>query len=89
VLLDYWPTTGNQTQLWTTVRNAALLLLANDRTRPAALTLMAADAAGAASVVGGDSGYPLVRAQATVGERLPDEELTDAPSAWCPCRRPR
>ena len=76
MLLDYWPATGNHTQLWTTVRNAARLLLDHDRVRAAALLLTAADVAGSASAVGGDSGDPLVRARATVGERLGAEELS-------------
>ena len=44
-LLDYWQTTGNRTMLWTTARNAAQLLLDQDRNHTAAIVLAAADAA--------------------------------------------
>jgi tetratricopeptide (TPR) repeat protein len=75
MLLDYWPSAGNQTQLWTTVRNAALLLLDQGRTLAAALMLRAADAADSASAVGGDSGARLTQAHDTVARLLGPSEL--------------
>jgi len=48
-LLEYWQTTGNATQFWTTARNVAWLLLEHERERTAALLLSAADAAESAA----------------------------------------
>ena len=50
-LIVMWRRTGQNTQLWTTVRNAAALLAAADRPRAAALLLVAADAEPGAAVV--------------------------------------
>jgi tetratricopeptide (TPR) repeat protein len=76
MLLDYWPSTGNQTQLWTTVRNAALLLMGNGRPAVAALLLAAADASDSASAIGGHSGDPLTRAVDRLENLLDQAELT-------------
>jgi tetratricopeptide (TPR) repeat protein len=70
MLLDYWPVTGNRTQLWTTLRNAALLLLDVGRAEAAALLLASADTADASSSVGGDSGSRLARAPERLAELL-------------------
>ena len=70
MLLDYWPVTGNQTQLWTTVRNAALLLLDVGRVETAALLLASADAAGSASSVGGASGSRVTLASERLQELM-------------------
>jgi predicted ATPase/DNA-binding SARP family transcriptional activator len=43
-LLEYWQTTGNRIQFWTTARNVAWLLLEHGYQRTAALLLAAADA---------------------------------------------
>jgi predicted ATPase/DNA-binding SARP family transcriptional activator len=51
-LLQYWRWTGQQTQLWTTARNAAGLLAATGSTDVAALLLLSADATPAAAAVG-------------------------------------
>lgn len=50
-LLRYWTTTGNTTQLWTTLRNVAWLLADQGRLADAAALLAAADAADSASGV--------------------------------------
>ncbi len=53
-LLDRWYRAGSSTQLWTTARNAARLLVAHgDAPQTAALLLAAADAADAAAAVTG------------------------------------
>ena len=75
MLLRYWPVTGNQTQLWTTVRNAALLLLDWGRHDTAALLLAAADSADSASSVGGESGSRLAEAYRRLPELLDPDEL--------------
>jgi predicted ATPase/DNA-binding SARP family transcriptional activator len=51
-LLDLWRRTGQQTQLWTTARNAAGLLAATGSPRTAALLLICADAQPGAAAVG-------------------------------------
>jgi predicted ATPase/DNA-binding SARP family transcriptional activator len=51
-LIDYWRRTGQSTQLWTTVRNAAGLLASAGRSSTAALLLICADAAPGAAAVG-------------------------------------
>jgi hypothetical protein len=77
MLLGYWPVTGNQTQLWTTVRNAALLMLDRDRVTVAALLLARADAADSAASVGGESGSRLALAAERLQQLLdPDEQLS-------------
>ena len=50
-LIVMWRRTGQNTQLWTTVRNAAALLAAAGRPRTAALLLVTADAEPGAAVV--------------------------------------
>ena len=50
-ILDYWHSTGHQTQLWTTARNAAQLLAGEGRGRAAALLLIRADETPAAASV--------------------------------------
>ncbi|QBR91153.1 BTAD domain-containing putative transcriptional regulator [Nocardioides euryhalodurans] len=51
-LLDAWRRTGQETQLWTTARNAAGLLAAAGRSEAAARLLICADAAPGAATVG-------------------------------------
>lgn len=50
-LLDYWHSTGHQTQLWTTARNSAQLLADQGRTGAAAMLLIRADATPGAAAV--------------------------------------
>lgn len=77
VLLDHWPVTGNRTQLWTTVRNAAALLLQQGRVRTAALLLARAGAADSASAVGGASGGRLSAAHESLTALLGPAELVE------------
>ncbi len=51
-LLDHWRRTGQETQLWTTARNAAGLLSAVGRPETAALLVLRADVAPGAAAVG-------------------------------------
>ena len=67
MLLDYWLSAGDKTQLWTTARNAALLLLEHGHSRPAASLLVAADNAGSAATISGDTAVRMQ--QATPGWR--------------------
>ena len=53
-LLDYWRSTGHGPQLWTTARNAAMLLAAQGHDREAALVLLRADASSEAAAVDAD-----------------------------------
>lgn len=53
-LLGYWRWTGQQTQLWTTARNAAGLLADCDHTGTAVLLLLGAESSPGAAVVGQD-----------------------------------
>lgn len=69
-LLDYWLSTGNRTQLWTTARNAAWLLLEHGRNRVAAILLTAADAADAAAAVDAGAAARAARAYATLDDLL-------------------
>ncbi|MFT3834662.1 MAG: BTAD domain-containing putative transcriptional regulator [Micropruina sp.] len=86
-LLRYWTTTGNTTQLWTTMRNIAWLLADRDRLGDAAVLLRAADAAPSAAAVdsgtairgrrivqAGISGVPL---EAAAAVRLADRVLAE------------
>ena len=54
-LLRYWTTTGNSTQLWTTLRNVGWLLADQGRLPEAATLLAAADAAPAAAALDAES----------------------------------
>jgi len=53
-LLDYWRSTGHGPQLWTTARNAAMLLATQGHDREAALLLLRADASSEAAAVDAD-----------------------------------
>lgn len=53
-LLDYWRSTGHGPQLWTTARNAAVLLAAQGHAREAALLLLRADDSSKAAAVDAD-----------------------------------
>jgi hypothetical protein len=74
MLLDYWNRTGNATQLWTTIRNVARLLLAHGIDADAALLLAAADAAASASRLTGEDAARAEREQASVEARLGSAE---------------
>jgi len=74
-LIDYWRRTGQATQLWTTARNAASLLSSVDRSRTAALLLLAADSEPGAAAVGPEIAWFSGRAFTAVGEIVEDEEL--------------
>ena len=70
LLLDYWNLTGSATQLWTTLRNVARLVLDHGLHAAAALLLAAADGAASASRLTGDDAVNAEREQALLAERL-------------------
>lgn len=76
-LLDLWRRTGQQTQLWTTARNAAGLLAGTGSERTAALLLICADAQPGAAAVGPaiarHSGRSFVPLDTVVDPALVDE----------------
>ncbi len=74
-MLDYWRTTGHQTQLWTTARNAARLLAEQGRRRTAALLLIRADATPAAAAVDRDIARHSGRVFLAPSEVAPAEEI--------------
>ena len=74
-ILDYWHTTGHQTQLWTTARNAAQLLAGEGRGRAAALLLIRADATPAAAAVDPDIARHSGRMFITPEDVVAPEEL--------------
>ena len=76
-LIDLWRGTGQETQLWTTARNAARLLAGAGRTETAALLLVCAEQQpGAASVEDPESGSG--RTSLTPGDVLPADEVPAA-----------
>jgi len=79
-LLEYWQTTGNRTQFWTTARNVAWLLLEHGYQRTAALLLAAADADESAATLEDGMTERLRRAYA-------DLEAALGPSALAEIRR--
>jgi predicted ATPase len=70
MLLDYWNHTGSETQLWTTLRNVARLLLGHGLHADAALLLAAADGAASASRLTGDDAAQAEAEQAVLAEQL-------------------
>jgi predicted ATPase len=75
MLLDYWNHTGSATQLWTTLRNVARLLLGHGLHADAALLLAAADGAASASRLTGDDAVRAEREQALLAEHLGADEV--------------
>ena len=71
-VLQYWDASGNRTQLWTTVRNAAVFLLGQGRLEQAALLLMAADLSDVAAAVAGARSAEAVAAVERVMRDLPE-----------------
>ena len=72
-LLDYWDRTGNATQLWTTIRNVARLLITVPRPggdADAALLLAAAESAPSASRLTGADADRAARDRAVLAGRL-------------------
>ena len=69
-LLRYWSAAGNLTQLWTTARDAAVLLDAHGASRAAGLVLLAAGSADAASAL---VGAAALRVDDILGRLGPDE----------------
>jgi hypothetical protein len=77
LLTDYWQRTGNATQLWTTLRNAACLLLDHGRTRSAALLLGAAARDPSAPALDGELAERVRRADGVLVDVLGPAELTE------------
>jgi len=77
-LVAYWRDAGNWTQLWTTLRNLAILLVQVGRIDDASLLLAAADAAPEAAAVDADRVPELVAARARVEEALSADGLARA-----------
>jgi hypothetical protein len=73
-LLDYWSATGNVTQLWTTLRGVARLLVRAGDLRTAVVLLAASDGAGSAAAV--DDHEREVRAE--LERRLAADDLSAA-----------
>ena len=76
-LLEFWQRTGQQTQLWTTARNAASLLSTVGRSRTAVLLLVSADAAPGAAAVGPQIARFSGRAFTQVAHLVVEEELPE------------
>ena len=73
LLLEYWQSSGNETQLWTTVRNVARLVIEQGDAVLGARLLEAADRSPAAAEVMGDELEFNQQAQRVLRERSDDE----------------
>ena len=69
-LIDYWYRTGNLTQLWTTIRNVAVLLVDAGDLEVAVSLFAAADAAHSASVVAGSPAQRTLTAESQIAQGL-------------------
>lgn len=80
-LLDTWRRTGHTTQLWTTARNAAGLLVGADRRRTAALVLVVAGRQPGAAAVDDTIARTSGRVYVAVEDLLPSDELAEVREA--------
>ncbi|HWM73225.1 MAG TPA: hypothetical protein VNQ53_05770, partial [Nocardioides sp.] len=76
-LLDSWQRTGHSTQLWTTARNAAALLVSVGRWRTAGLLLICAETQPGAAAVSAAIARHSGRAFVPLADVVPDDQVGD------------